>query len=178
MSGDSCTPLGLLLEHDRWATRRLLALCRDFSQGEFEKRFDMGLGSLLNTLTHIIGAMRRWTNRIGGEALQPSVEGTSRSAAQMIEMHDAAAKAFGDLAQSLLADGAFNEEMTIELPHDTLGMQRYTFTRGAAIIHVLTHGTHHRAQCIWMLRRLRPGIELPDFDVIESQIMPGDETND
>jgi hypothetical protein len=29
-----------------------------------------------------------------------------------------------------------------------------------------------------MLRRVRPGIVLPDFDVIESQIMPGDETDD
>ncbi len=173
MPGDSRTPLGLLLEHDRWATRRLLTECRNLSQAQFENRFDMGPGSLHDTLTHIIGAMRRWTDRVSEAALRPSIEGASRSASELIELHDKAASAFGNLAQGLLADGTFNDEMTIELPHETLGVQRYTFTRGTAVIHVLTHGTHHRAQCIWMLRRLRPGIELPDFDAIESQIMPG-----
>ncbi len=175
MPGDAGSPLGLLLEHDRWATRRMLALCRDLSQGEFEKRFDMGPGSLHDTLTHIIGAMRRWTHRISGQTIQPSIEGARRTVHELIELHDATAADFRELARRVLADGAFNDSMTVELAGEAGDRQRFTFTRGAAIIHVLTHGTHHRAQCIWMLRRLRPQMQLPDFDVIESQIMPGDD---
>ena len=48
----------------------------------------------------------------------------------------------------------------------------FTFTRGVALTHVLVHGTHHRAQCLNMLRRLDvPGVSdrLPDLDVNEWQ---------
>jgi uncharacterized damage-inducible protein DinB len=39
-------------------------------------------------------------------------------------------------------------------------------TRGAVLAHVTTHGTHHRAQCLNMLRRL--GVNpLPPSSVAE-----------
>ena len=47
--------------------------------------------------------------------------------------------------------------------------KRYAFTHGTAIIHVCTHGGHHRAQCLNMLRHLNvPGVsdKLPDIDAI------------
>jgi uncharacterized damage-inducible protein DinB len=175
MPGDSTTPLGLFLEHDRWATRRLLRCCSDLSPAEFEQRFEIGPGSLHDTLIHITSAMHRWTDRISGSPLRASLEGTKHTVAQLIGLHDATAAAFRDLAQRLLADGAFNDSMTIELTGESSEVECYTFTRGTAIAHVLTHGTHHRAQCIWMLRRLRPQMQLPDFDAIESQIMPGED---
>ena len=41
----------------------------------------------------------------------------------------------------------------------------YHFTRAGALVHALTHGTHHRAQCLNMLKRL--GVEpLPRLDPI------------
>ncbi len=135
----------------------------------------MGLGSLHDTLTHIISAMRRWTDRIGDATLRPNLEGESHTFAQLIELHDRAAAGFRDLARRVHADGTFNDPMTIELTSEAGQVERYTFTRGTAIVHVLTHGTHHRAQCIWMLHRLRPDMNLPDFDAIESQIMPGND---
>jgi uncharacterized damage-inducible protein DinB len=36
----------------------------------------------------------------------------------------------------------------------TRGEQEYFFTRGAVITHVTTHGMHHRAQCLNMLKHL------------------------
>ena len=42
----------------------------------------------------------------------------------------------------------------------------FTFARGAVITHVTTHGMHHRAQCLNMLRQL--GVEqLPPSAVVE-----------
>jgi uncharacterized damage-inducible protein DinB len=41
------------------------------------------------------------------------------------------------------------------------------------LIHVTTHGMHHRAQCLNMLRQLAvPGISdrLPEIDVLEWQV--------
>jgi uncharacterized damage-inducible protein DinB len=56
-------------------------------------------------------------------------------------------------------------------PHDELvtgerGGRSFTFTRGGVITHVTTHGMHHRAQCLNMLRQL--GVEdLPPTAVVE-----------
>ena len=42
----------------------------------------------------------------------------------------------------------------------------YSFTRGAVLTHVATHGMHHRAQCLNMLRKL--GVApLPPSSVME-----------
>lgn len=43
----------------------------------------------------------------------------------------------------------------------------FTFSRAAAIVHVLTHGVHHRAQCLNMLRRLGRPLTGVDLDPIE-----------
>ncbi len=52
----------------------------------------------------------------------------------------------------------------------TLGDTSYRFMLGAMLVHVTTHGMHHRAQCLNMLRRLAlPGTRdrLPEIDVLE-----------
>jgi uncharacterized damage-inducible protein DinB len=43
-------------------------------------------------------------------------------------------------------------------------------------VHVTTHGMHHRAQCLNVLRRLEvPGVSdrLPDLDALEWQLKGG-----
>lgn len=47
------------------------------------------------------------------------------------------------------------------------------FEIGAALVHVTTHGMHHRAQCLNMLRHLGvPGISdrLPEIDPLDWQL--------
>ena len=44
------------------------------------------------------------------------------------------------------------------------------------LVHVTTHGTHHRGQCLNMLRRLGiPGVSdrLPDIDVLDRELDVG-----
>lgn len=171
MPGSAATPLRLLLEHDRWATRRLLDCCADLSADEFDKQFDMGVGTLRKTLTHIIGAMRRWIDRISGDTLRPSIESETLDVAQLIAMHEQVSATFTDLAQRVTAEGGFDEPMSVELIDDAGVKQRFDFTKGSALMHVLVHGTHHRAQCAWMLRRVRPDFAPPDIDVIEWAVL-------
>lgn len=90
--------LDISLAHNAWATNELLRVCEKLDDAQWHRRFDMGPGSLHDTLTHIVGAM---------------------------------------------------------------------------LVHVTTHGMHHRAQCLNMLRRLElPGVSdaLPDLDVLEWQL--------
>jgi uncharacterized damage-inducible protein DinB len=130
----------------------------------------MGPGSLHDTLTHIVGAMFRWADRIDGppRVVRPSIEdGTRRTPAELMTLLDGAAP---DLAASAERARARGLETALNV---TLGGQAYRFTLGAMLVHVTTHGMHHRAQCLNMLRQLAvPGVSdrLPEIDVLEWQL--------
>ena len=162
-------PLDILLAHDAWATNELLRVYESLDDSQWHRRFDIGPGSLHDTLTHIVGAMLRWADRIDGppRTLRPSIEdGTRRSPAQL--------RALLDVAEAALAASAASaRERGLETALDvTLGGTHYRFTLGAMLAHVTTHGMHHRAQCLNMLRRLEvAGLSdnLPELDVLEWQ---------
>jgi len=54
-------PLKILLAHNHWATQELLTACAALTPDQFHQKFEIGPGSLHDTLTHIIGATRTWT---------------------------------------------------------------------------------------------------------------------
>jgi uncharacterized damage-inducible protein DinB len=162
--------LDISLAHNAWATNELLRVCEKLDDAQWHRRFDMGPGSLHDTLTHIVGAMLRWADRIDGppQPVRASIEdGTRRSAAQLRALLD-------DAESSLAASAARARQRGLDTALDvTLGGTPYRFTLGAMLVHVTTHGMHHRAQCLNMLRRLgAAGISdaLPDLDVLEWEL--------
>lgn len=173
LTGD---PMDILLKHDAWATRRVLEACAGLTGPQMHTKFDIGLGTLHDNLTHIIGAMRRWADRIDERAVRPSIEsrGTStdpaptpigRSVRELMELLDEAAADLAGVARKYA--GRLHEPIK-----PVFGGKAYTFSRGAALVHVCTHGGHHRAQCINMLKRLGvSGLSdhLPDVAVTEWQ---------
>ena len=145
----SSDPAAILLAHNRWATRQIIDFCRPLSHDQFHQKFEMGEGSLHDSITHILAAMRGWgdllAGREQGERLEEQGPFTIDQLAQLLDE---------------LADD-FNANTT---PHDDIatgerGGKTYSFTRGAVVTHVTTHGMHHRAQCCNMLRQL--GVEGP-----------------
>jgi len=166
----SSEPLSIALEHNSWATREVLRACAALNDSQWHRRFEMGPGSLHDTLTHIVGAMFRWADRIDGppRAVRPSIEdGSRRTPAELMTLLDSAA---ADLAGSAERACSRGLETALDM---TLGGQSYRFTLGAMLVHVTTHGMHHRAQCLNMLRQLAvPGVSdrLPEIDVLEWQI--------
>lgn len=163
-SGD---PLDLLLGHNAWATRELLHRCQTLTTEQWHQPFPMGPGSLHNTFTHIVAAMRYWADRISGSLrpVRPFLDHTTpRTVAEVaLLLEDAVA----DL--ELAATSARTRGLDTEV-HLTLGGVAYRFTLSAMLVHVTTHGMHHRAQCLNLLRHLDvAGISdhLPDIDVLE-----------
>jgi predicted O-methyltransferase YrrM/uncharacterized damage-inducible protein DinB len=168
----SSDPIDLLLAHDAWATREVLAACAPLDADSWHRRFEIGLGSLHETLTHIVGAMLRWADRIDGppRPLRPSIEGTVRTAAELRTLLDAAESELAAAAARARSRGL---DTVVEV---TLGGTSYRFTLGAMLVHVATHGSHHRAQGLNMLRRLGlPGVSdrLPEIDVLDWQARTG-----
>ncbi len=185
----SSDPLDIMLAYDRWATRRLLELCRLLTPEQLHRRFPMGPGSLHDTLTHTIGCVLRWSDRIRGVAVRPSIEKGSRGAgavgeggvggmpartiAELVTLHDAASDDLGATAAEARRVGLGSHiRVSFEGMRPDGDPREYIFTRGAALMHVLNHGTHHRAQCLNILRRLEaPGVSdaIADFDVADWQ---------
>jgi uncharacterized damage-inducible protein DinB len=150
-------PIEILLAHNQWATRQILEACAKLTPEQFHKRFEMGPGSLHDTITHILAATRGWGDLLAGRELRPPQQEPQRSVPELSTMLD---ELSADMSASS-RKGPLDELLT-----RTRGGKTYTFTRGAALTHIMTHNMHHRAQCLNMLRHV--GVSpLPPSSVME-----------
>ena len=156
-------PLQILLSHDQWATRQILQACQELSEEQFHQKFEMGLGSLHDTLTHIVGAMRGWGDMLAEREQRERLElnDTIRTPDELIRLVDEASL---DLVETQQGKGVD------EWVSGQRGGRTFRFLRGSVLTHVTTHGMHHRAQCLNMLRHL--GVDpLPPSSVLEWMLM-------
>ncbi len=150
-------PIEILLEHDRWATQNIIDVCKTLPPEKFHQRFEMGPGSLHDTVTHIIMALRVWEDVLATREVRPRLETTPRSLAELQSLFDESSSAFAAVARKHPLDDTVIRERD---------GQKYVFSRAGVISHVATHGMHHRAQCLNMLRHL--GVNpLPQSSVAE-----------
>jgi uncharacterized damage-inducible protein DinB len=179
----SSDPLAILAGHDAWATRRLLEMCAKLPREQFHQKFEIGLGSLHDNLTHIVGAMRRWADRIDERPLREPImrlpyagapaapQARDRTAQELLEVLDEAEADLRNVIEAARA-GGLGETVQVVWPATGGGKKTYTFSKGAALTHLFTHGEWHRAQCVNMLRHLKvPGLveELGEISVVEWQ---------
>jgi uncharacterized damage-inducible protein DinB len=168
MGGMTSDPYDILLGHNRWANREILKLCAGLSEGEFHKRFEIGPGSLHDTMTHVVGCIDRWADRIGGRELRPSLEGEGgaiprRTVEELLELNEAACEDFAGVV-GRVRPAAAEERVWV------FAGQSYRFNVAAAILHVTNHGMHHRGQCMNMLRHSGVKFE-DDFSELQWQVM-------
>jgi uncharacterized damage-inducible protein DinB len=150
-------PLDILLSHDRWATQKILEACAGLTEEQFQRRFEIGPGSLHDTTTHVLGAMRRWGDMLAGREQRQRLEGPRRAPAELLGL-------LGEISADFAASA--RRHPVEEIVSGARDGKTYTFTRGTVITHVVTHGMHHRAQCLNMLRQL--GVkQLPPSSVVE-----------
>ncbi len=152
-------PLEILIAHNLWATRNIIEACAGLSEEQFHKPFEMGPGSLHATTTHILGALRGWTDMLAGREARPRLEADNlrRTPADLLTLLEEIAADFAAIAKAHPLDQPVNA---------IRGGKSYTFLRGQVLTHVTTHGMHHRAQCLNMLRHLAVN-PLPKSSVLE-----------
>lgn len=154
-------PVDVLLAHDRWATTNVLEACASLPPEQFHQSFEMGPGSLHDTITHMLAAMQAWGDMLAGREIRERLEGEQRTAEQLLTLHHEVSDEFEQAVRAHPID----ESVTAERRG-----QSFTFARGGVLTHVTTHGMHHRAQCLNMLRQL--GVEkLPPNSVVEWMLM-------
>jgi uncharacterized damage-inducible protein DinB len=152
--------LNRLLGHDTWTTQQLLLLCRDLTDEQLDRDFDIGHRTVRATLRHMIYNIEAWSDLMAGRPMRkdPGREGASISA--LSARLDRADADFGEISRAVAQRGGWDEKWRRRSgdPPDEL-------TYGGTIAHVITHNMHHRAQLLYMLRRL--GVEnRPEGDVL------------
>lgn len=150
--------------YDRWANDRILAKLIDLPDEALDRKFEMGPGSLRETMRHVYGADRIWYERIGGpnSASKPLPKDIN-STAQLID----AAHQLDDARSGWLA-GLSEEAVRQPIDYKNMMGEPYTNKLCDILLHVCTHGIHHRAQVMAMLRQL--GQPLINLDYIFMRI--------
>ncbi len=157
--------LDILLDHHRWSTHRVLEACVPLSQDQWHKTFAMGVGSLHHTMLHVVRCVQGWTNRVQ-QIEWPRHAEAHYTRVELMQMNDASVNALARLISRYRQQGTLDEvaEETFH-PADREPVH-VRFTRRAAIVHCLVHGTHHRAQALNMLRQLGVAPS-PEIDVMD-----------
>ncbi len=162
MAALTSDPVEVLIASDAWGTRAVLNVCRGLTREQFHARFAIGPGSLHDTLTHMVTVMRRWTDRLAGRTPRPMLhsvpeyphlggEDKDRTPEELLALLDDAERDLREVARACREDYAAT--IRVDWPSGD-GWKTYTFTRGCIVAHVTSHGYHHRAQCLNMLRQL------------------------
>lgn len=153
--------LDRLLKHDAWTTRQLMELCLPLSDEQLDRDFALGPGTLRKLWHHVVGNAVGWTALMEGvDPPQPRLTAAD-PIATMIDHYDRAAAALYTLARRIQDEGRLDDTFLDHLD-DPPVLKPF----GGAILHLATHGMHHRAQALYMMRKL--GIKnVPEGDALE-----------
>lgn len=142
-----------LYAHMRWADDQVYIRCRD-AHGEVEVAH---LTEALRLFSHIVAAERLWYLRLQKQdwTVQKVWPTMSLDACGKLARENAAAFGayLGGLTEADFATG---------IAYTTSKGDTFTTPIGDILIHVATHGVHHRGQIAMTLRRV--GIEPPVLD--------------
>jgi uncharacterized damage-inducible protein DinB len=161
-SDGALTVLDRLIGHDAWTTRQVLQRARELVPERWDQPFDVGHGTLRETLHHMIGNVETWTDLMEGREIVRGRDPDSarRFPAGLAERHEAAMTRFATLTRRIATAGRLDDRWI-----DTLDDPPTEKTYGGAILHVLTHDHQHRAELLHMLARL--GLrDLPEGDLL------------
>ena len=152
--------LDRLLGHDAWTTRQLLLRCRELTDAQLDRPFDIGDRSLRETFLHVIENMEVWTDRIAARPVRSLPDGPY-PVEGLLDRLSLAAKELADVSRRVRDEGRLDQMFT-----DTGEEPPIPRPFGGMIVHVITHSTHHRAQALYILEQL--GLtHLPEGDPLD-----------
>lgn len=151
--------LDRLLGHDAWTTNQLLELAEQLDDHQLDHEFDIAHRSVRRTLAHLIGNVECWTDLMKENGVRPAAAPHPSVAILKARYHSASAE-FLKLAREIVDSNRLDETFL-----DVLDRPPQAKTFGGAILHLATHGMHHRAHLLFMMKRL--GVEgLPEGDAL------------
>ena len=152
--------LDLLLDHDRWATSRLLEASGNLTDAQLDRPFDIGHRTLRATFGHTIFNVPFWTAFLAGHPAEggysADAQPDDRSPAALSDDHERTYAAFASVARRLRDERRLGETF---VDHHAV---RKSF--GGTILMVVEHNAEHRTEALHILARL--GVpDLPEVDL-------------
>ncbi len=144
-----------LIAHMQWADQQVLARCRD-AHAEVEVAH---LTEAVRLYAHVVGTERVWYLRLHKEDwhVQKVWPTLALESCAVLAADNAA-------AYSKYVDGLKESDFAQDIAYTNSQGQAFTNSVGDILLHVVTHGVHHRGQIATTLRRV--GIEPPVLDYI------------
>lgn len=147
-----------LYAYNSWANRRALDACRPLDSAAFARRIGGSFGSVKDTLAHIAWAewiwLERWHHRSPKQAALPDAQDL-----------DSIARAFDetDRRRQSFIDGLTDDRLEERIAYENLKGERWEYSLGHMLQHVVNHSTYHRGQIVTLLRQLGAGAISTDF---------------
>lgn len=145
-----------------WARDKVFAQFAGLTDAQLDRPFEMGIGSIRNTLHHIWAAERVWLDRwkIGGRAKFIQPEAGLPVAALLERSRSTGTERDAHLAR--LSEQALSAKLTFT----TTKGETYSLPLGGQMLHVCNHGIHHRAQLMNMFRHVGGQVPQRGLDYI------------
>src|SRR5215210_3001651 len=148
-----------LLLYTLWADRVALDAAQGVSPEGLTREAGVSFGSLLGTLSHILGSQRRWLARLTGQqavAGDPTVAGFEGLAAAWAETASQLEFFLASLTE---------EQLAAEITWTNGQGEAVTRPLWQPVCHMVNHSTYHRGQVVSLLRQL--GYQPPATDMID-----------
>ncbi len=148
MSGRSPEDFAQLNAFNRWANGQTLESCAALSPEELEREVGGSFGSILGTLTHLVGADWVWLERFHGR----SPRSLSTGFGGLEELRSRVAEI--ERGQQSVLSSLTPERLAAKITYVNFAGATFSYTLADAMIHVVNHGSYHRGQIATMLRQL------------------------
>lgn len=142
-----------------WANTRLCEVAGNLSNEALDQPFDIGLGSLRRTLTHIWAGEHVWTLRWQGRSETPWPIETAPVAPATLLQRYAEVRARRDAFVAELSPEKLRDEVVYRDSKGSL----FHATLNEMILQLMVHSIHHRAQAANLIRRLGGTVDDMDY---------------
>lgn len=137
-----------LFAYNTWANRRIVDACRALDPAKLGRSSGGSFGSIKDTLAHIAWAewlwLERWQHRSPKQAALPDASDLS-----------AIERVIDDVArgqQSFVAEIS-DDRLSERISYINIKGERWEYTLGQMLQHVVNHSTYHRGQIVTLLRQ-------------------------
>ncbi|MEO0514317.1 MAG: DinB family protein [Planctomycetota bacterium] len=149
-----------LLRHDSSITLELLRFAADIDDAALDREFDLGLRTVRRTLRHLVECNEDWLDQMQGQSARWDELDRQMPIDMLTTRYRTVADEFYAFARRVSEEGRLDDTF-IDPNHNP--PSRKTF--GGCITHLATHAMHHRAQLLFMLRRLGVA-DVPEGDAL------------
>lgn len=148
--------LDVLFKSDSWATQQVLQECCALTQPQFEQPLGLGHGNLERTLSHLVGAMIFFADRLNRQPprRRPDRDGRSRTPAELLALFERADRELHAAITNAVNTHALSDILNwTDQDTDAVGaLDQISYA--IALAQMLDHSIHHRTQAVDMLRLL------------------------